>query len=143
MKEWIIARLSNEVDANKLIEALQTLWILASSMKKITDEKLAFVKVMAKTKSGVSIVSVSTSCNRKGCYCRGKPLHSPYLKLYKGSGKYEGIGKDPNRLRTFLAQYIDENDVDDILSISFLRAKVLKIYSRLGEILAELGVVEK
>jgi hypothetical protein len=141
MKEWMITRLSNEVNGKKLVEALHILWVLATCLLKMVKEKLAFVKMMAKSRSGVTITFIFTSCNRSGCYCRGKPLHGPYLKVYK-NGHWESIGTDQSKLKPILAHYVSETDVDDVLAVNSLRVRVLKVYNRLGQILNELGIVE-
>jgi len=135
---WVVARVSEKVSGETLLSILSTLWTLAEALREIAEEKLTFVCHRAKAQ-GVTLTIIATSCKKKNCYCKGKPLHFPYVRMLKG-GAWEEVKRA--ELPTFLANFLDKSDVENLLAICNLRNKVLRIYSRLGNILVTLGVVE-
>jgi hypothetical protein len=138
IQEWTILRVAEKVSGDKLVSILSTLWELAEALRGIAEEKLSFVCARAKTE-GITLTVVATSCKKKNCYCKGKPLHFPYLRILK-----DGAWQEVKRieLATFLQHYLDKSDVANLLAICKLRNKILRIYSAFGNVLTTLGVVE-
>lgn len=138
LRKWVIARLSEDVDGEKLLDSLKSVWQLSENLKGLAEEKIAYVKMRAKAE-GLTITATSTSCNRKGCYCRGKPLHYPYIKLYK-DGSWHQVKR--GEVESFIAHYLDKSDADDLLSICSVRNRTLRAYNNQARILACLGLIE-